>query len=79
MAAMEQFSEWRVLAWRLRLPTVASEQHSSQKLGLADWPQSGNRYGRFGHAADAGFPVQPPFDMHNRRAAFETSGWLPAL
>lgn len=32
-------------------PTVASERPSSQNLGLADWPLSGNRYGRFGHDA----------------------------
>ncbi len=28
---------------------AASEHPSSQNLGLAGWPLSGNRYGRFGH------------------------------
>ena len=33
----------------VRSPTTPSEHPNPQNLGLADWPLSGNRYGRFGH------------------------------
>jgi hypothetical protein len=51
---LEKKSERLQLAGRVRSPTAASEHSNSQNLDLADWPLSGNRYGRFGHAALSG-------------------------
>lgn len=43
-----QGRQWPVMAGKVRSPTVTSEHPNSQNPGLADWPLSGNRYGRFG-------------------------------
>lgn len=40
-----------IVADWVRSPTAASEHSGSQNLGLADWPLSGNRFGRFGSRA----------------------------
>lgn len=40
------------MAGRLRSPRDASEDPSWQNLGLANWPLTGNRDGRFGHTRD---------------------------
>ena len=52
MAAIEKTLDRPVVAGWMRSPTAASENSSSQNLGLADWQLSGNRYFRKGSRRD---------------------------